>query len=94
MRPARGVVSLALIGLAVTPTQAADPAPLDAEMLRDLDVVGSPTYTRDRELARRLRLVERMRMLDDLRKVEAEAPPPPVNPTTTPAAPAAPKEVK
>ena len=98
MRPARGMLSLALmmrvIVLAAPPARAADPAPLDAEMLRDLDVVSSPTYARDRELTRKLRMVERMRMLEQLRQVEAEAPPPPVNSTSTPAVPAAPKEVK
>lgn len=94
MRPARGMLPLALIVLAATPARAADPAPLEAEMLRDLDVVGSPTYVRDRELARRLRLVERMRMLEELRQIEAEAPPQPVAPTNVPAAPAAPREVK
>ena len=94
MRAARGVLPLALIVLAATPARAADPAPVDAEMLRDLDVVGSPTYARDRELARKLRLVEQMRMLEDLRQIEAEAPPQPMAPTRVPAAPAAPREVK
>ena len=94
MRPGRGMLPLALIVLAATPARAADPAPLDAEMLRDLDVVDSPTYARDRELARKLRLVERMRMLEDLQKLEAEGPSRPVTPTKVPAAPAAPREVK
>jgi len=90
----RGALPLALIVLAATPARAADPAPLDAEMLRDLDVVGSPTYARDRELARKLPLVERMRMLEELRQIEAERPAQPVTPTNVPAAPAAPREVK
>jgi hypothetical protein len=94
MRPGRGALPLALIVLAATPARGADPVALDAEMLRDLDVVDSPTYARDRELARKLRLVERMRMLEGLRNIEAEAPFPPVTPTTAPAAPAAPREVK
>ena len=95
------MVSLALLVLAATPSRAAEsPAPpVDAEVLRDLDVVGSPSYTRDRELGRKLRLVERMRLLEGLRQLEAEAPPQPVvpqpvvQPTPTPV-PAAPREVK
>ena len=94
MRSGRGALALALIVLAATPARGADPVPLEAEMLRDLDVVDSPTYARDRELAGKLRLVERMRMLEDLRRIEAQAPFPPVTPTTVPAAPAAPREVK
>ena len=87
------MLPLALIMLTATPSGAADPAPLDAEMLRDLDVVSSATYARDRELTRTLRMVERMRVLEQLRQMEAEAPPP-VTPTDVPAAPAAPREVK
>jgi hypothetical protein len=94
MRPTRRVLPLALMVLTATPARAADPAPLDAEMLRDLDVVSSSTYARDRELAHKLRAVERMRMLEQLRQMEAAAPPSPVIPTDVPAAPAAPREVK
>jgi predicted secreted protein len=93
------LIAVALIVLAATPARAADAPPLDAEMLRDLDVVGSSSYARDREVGRKLRLLERMRMLEGLRQMEAEAPPSPpplVQPVSpaTPAAPAAPREVK
>jgi hypothetical protein len=37
---------------------------IDAEVLRDLDVLDNPNYTRDREIAKRLTFYERMRMLD------------------------------
>lgn len=37
---------------------------VDAEMLRDLEVLSNPNYARDREIARRLSFYERMRMLD------------------------------
>jgi hypothetical protein len=93
------LIAVALIVLAATPARAADVPPVDAEMLRDLDVVGSPSYARDREVGRKLRLLERMRILEGLRQMEAEAPPPPpplVQPVSpaAPAAPAAPREVK
>ena len=38
--------------------------PVDAEMLRDLDLLTSPDYVRDREVARRMGLFERLRMLE------------------------------
>ena len=37
---------------------------IDAEVLRDLDVLDNPNYARDREIAKRLTFYERMRMLD------------------------------
>lgn len=37
---------------------------VDAEMLRDLDLLISPDYARDREVARRMGLLERLRMLE------------------------------
>jgi len=37
---------------------------IDAEVLRDLDVLDNPNYARDREIAKRLSFYERMRMLD------------------------------
>lgn len=37
---------------------------IDAEILRDLDVLNNPDYARDREIAKRLSFYERMRMLD------------------------------
>jgi hypothetical protein len=37
---------------------------IDAEVLRDLEVLDNPNYARDREIAKRLSFYERMRMLD------------------------------
>jgi len=39
---------------------------IDAEMLRDLEVLNNPNYARDREIARRLGFFERMRLLDQM----------------------------
>jgi hypothetical protein len=39
---------------------------VDAEMLRDLEVLNNPNYARDREIAKRLSFFERMRMLDQM----------------------------
>ncbi|HEV2054747.1 MAG TPA: hypothetical protein VGV06_06180 [Methylomirabilota bacterium] len=39
---------------------------LDAEILRDLEVLNNPNYARDREIAKRLSFFERMRMLDQM----------------------------
>lgn len=39
---------------------------IDAEMLRDLEVLNNPNYARDREIVKRLSLFERMRMLDQM----------------------------
>jgi hypothetical protein len=40
------------------------PEALDAEMLRDLDLLERLDYSRDREVARRMRFLERLRMLE------------------------------
>jgi hypothetical protein len=71
-----------------TTKRAGPPEAVDAEMLRDLDLLSSPDYARDREVARRMGLLERMRMLETQRAQEApgaptapaspEPPPPPV----------------
>ena len=37
---------------------------IDAEVLRDLEVLDNPNYARDREIGKRLSFYERMRMLD------------------------------
>lgn len=37
---------------------------IDAEMLRDLEILNNPNYARDREIAKRLSILERLRMLD------------------------------
>ena len=96
MEPTRSVreMILALALLTATAAHGAEPpaGALDAEMLRDLDMLGNPNYARDRELARRLRLVERLRMLEALRQMETQ---PPATPTPLPAvSPANPREVK
>jgi len=39
---------------------------IDAEMLRDLEVLNNPNYGRDREIAKRLSFFERMRLLDQM----------------------------
>ncbi len=39
---------------------------VDAELLRDLEVLNSANYSRDREIAKRMSLLERMRMLQTL----------------------------
>ena len=44
--------------------RAGAPEAVDAEMLRDLDLLTSPDYVRDREVARRMGLLERLRMLE------------------------------
>lgn len=98
MEPARGAVALALLLAAASAARAADPpgAPLDAEMLRDLDMLGSPTYARDRELGKRLPLIERLRLLETLRQAEAESPVvPAARPSNVPSNPSlSPKEGK
>lgn len=63
---------------------------VDAELLRDLDVLGSADYVRDRELARRLPFLERLRLLERLRMLEGQ--PAQAN-SAQPAAPA-PREVR
>ena len=57
-------------------------------MLRDLDLLGNANYARDRELGRKINLVEQMRMLETLRQMETDpaaatlpAGPPPKLPT-------------
>ena len=39
---------------------------IDAEMLRNLEVLNNPNYARDREIAKRLTFFERMRILDQM----------------------------
>jgi hypothetical protein len=39
---------------------------IDAEMLRDLEVLNNPNYGRDREIAKRLSFFERRRVLDQM----------------------------
>jgi len=57
---------------------------VDAEMLRDLEVLDNPNYARDQEIGKRLTFYERMRMLD---RWLSNRPAPESDPNT-PAAPA------
>src|SRR5262249_61397745 len=57
---------------------------VDAEMLRDLEVLNNPNYARDQEIGKRLTFYERMRMLDRWRSNR----PAPQNDPNAPAAPA------
>ena len=72
-----GLWLVALVSLAPTGAEAAEAprtgsaAPtqgeeVDAELLRDLEVLNSANYARDREIARRMSLLERMRLLQTL----------------------------
>ena len=83
-------VGLAVLALAgASEAEAAEPsgragAPdaVDSEMLRDLDLLSSPDYASDREVALRMGLLDRLRMLESQRAQEAAgeeptaAPPP------------------
>ena len=84
-----GLAALALAGGSAASAaerggRAGTPEAVDAEMLRDLDLLSSPDYARDREVARRMGLFERLRMLENQRAQEAaggpdsaSSPPPP-----------------
>ena len=72
-----GLWLAALMSLAPTGAEAADAprtgatAPMkgeevDAELLRDLEVLNNANYARDREIAKRMSFFERMRMLQTL----------------------------
>ena len=64
---------------------------VDAEMLRDLDLLSSPDYARDREVARRMGLFERLRMLESQGAQEAAGEP---GPASSSAPPPTPRSVK
>ena len=95
----RGLAGLSLAALvSVTPVAAcaaeggAAPAvaqakseEIDAEMLRDLELLSSPDYARDREIAKRMSFFERTRPLQALQWGNNQ--PPPTGPTP-PAGPA------
>jgi hypothetical protein len=69
--------------------------PVDAEFLRDLDLLNSPDFARDREVAKRMRLLERLKELESWQASEGQpsgSPPKPAG--QNPAAGTAPKEVK
>ncbi|HXA95394.1 MAG TPA: hypothetical protein VN323_07535 [Candidatus Dormibacteraeota bacterium] len=79
-----GFVLLALAGTpdvgaaegGAAPPRAGSPEAVDAEMLRDLDLLSSPDYQREREVARRMGFFQRMRMLDYHQAQEAAGPDP------------------
>jgi hypothetical protein len=64
-----GLLLLALFSAAeagaAEPAAAPTGGRVDAEMLRDLDLLTNPDYVRDREVARRMGLFERLRMLEN-----------------------------
>lgn len=92
---------LGMVLLTATAARGAEPPKnsLDAELLRDLDLLGTANYARDRELGRKLGVIERMRMLETLRQMETDpaaitqpvVAPPPGPPA---GAPRSPKEAK
>jgi hypothetical protein len=45
---------------------------VDAELLRDLDVLASPDYPRDRDVAPRVPVLELLRLLEMLRLLEGQ----------------------
>jgi len=89
-----GLLVMALAGTTIeagaaepgaTTKRAGPPEAVDAEMLRDLDLLTSPDYARDREVARRMGLLERLRMLEGERAPDAAGPAPgPAAPETPP----------
>jgi hypothetical protein len=90
-----GLLALALTGTwqasaadrpAAPSRRAGAPEAVDAEMLRDLDLLSSPDYARDREVARRMGLLERLRMLE-VERAQDGAGPSPRAPEPPPAAP-------
>jgi len=92
-----GLAVLALAGASEAPAadlsapggRAGAAEPVDAEMLRDLDLLSIPDYARDREVARRMGFFERLRMLENQRAQEAAN-----EPGSTPAPPPPPRSVK
>jgi hypothetical protein len=57
-------------------------------MLRDLDLLSSPDYTRDREVARRMGFLERLRLLERERVEDGTGAPGDGRDPAPPAAPA------
>jgi len=47
---------------------------VDAEVLRDLEVLNNPNYARDREIAKRMSFFERMRALQTLPAANSQPP--------------------
>lgn len=67
-----GVLAAAPAARAADPpsTKGTAPERVDAAILRDLDVLASPDYTRDRDVAGRMGVLERLRLLEMLRLLE------------------------
>ena len=81
-----GTIEVGAADRGATTKRAGAPEAVDAEMLRDLDLLTSPDYARDREVARRMGLLERLRMLEGERAPDAAGPAPgPAAPETPPA---------
>ena len=70
---------------AVPPTGQAKGEEIDAEMLRDLDLLSSPDYAREREIAKRMSFLERMRALRALPWGNNQPPPAGATPPAGPA---------
>ena len=95
----RGLGALSLVALVSVPPSApgaaeAGAAPartqakgeeIDAEMLRDLELLSSPDHARDREIARRMNFLERMRLLQALPRPDNQLQPAGTAPPTGPA---------
>ena len=82
-----GTIEVGAADRGATTKRAGAPEAVDAEMLRDLDLLSSPDYARDREVARRMGFFERLRMLESQHAQEAangpgpgSSPPPPPPP--------------
>ena len=58
---------------------------IDAEMLRDLEILSSPEYARDREIAKLLSFLERMRALQALPAATNQPQPAGATPPAVPA---------
>ncbi len=72
--PASWVLAMLGIVLAAGSARAeeAKTESMEAEMLRDLDVLANPDYAREREVVKRMRFLERLRMLESQRMLEAQ----------------------
>ena len=79
-----GLLVMALAGTTIdagaaepgaTTKRTGPPEAVDAEMLRDLDLLSSPDYSRDREVARRMGFLERLRMLESQPAADGAASP-------------------
>ena len=60
-----GTIEVEAADRTATTKRAGAPEAVDAEMLRDLDLLSSPDYTRDREVARRMGLLNHQLLYGD-----------------------------